>query len=214
MSARDTDELLAAYVDGVGELTSDERRRVEARLAEADGFRDDAAATRSLIGALRELPPEGREPDWSAMERAIRAEVGPSVPRSWWRGWRGALVPVGALAAAGAIWALVLRTPDPIDDTVPVVQTTPVAVRAVDAGSALPPGESEPEIVALWLDGAEVEVELDAGDVSATELLELDAPSPEDAATGLLPAQDLAWVDELGDDDMAAAEAWLARKKS
>ena len=30
----------------------------------------------------------------------------------------------------------------------------------------------------------------------------------------LLSTGDLAWVDELDDDDVAAAEAWLARKKS
>ncbi len=208
---RTTDELLAAYVDGVGELTTDERRRVEARLADDPTWRTDAAATRDLLGTLRALPDEGTEPDWAKMERAIRDEVGDSVPRSWWRGWRW-LIPVGALAISGAVLALVLRTPD--------VDLAPTATHATDAGVAsVAPTASQ--TVPLWLDGSEIEVELDAAELLDLHLdLHLDLDLDEDAietgnaGTGLLPSSDLAWLDELGDDDMAAAEAWLARKKS
>src|SRR5262245_62960485 len=85
--------LLTAYVDGVAELSPDERKRIEARLADDPPARADEAEVRALLGRLRELPPEGNEPDWSAMERSIRAAVGSEVPRPWWRAWRW-LVPV------------------------------------------------------------------------------------------------------------------------
>ena len=208
---RDTDELLAAFVDGVGELTTDERRRVEARLAEADGFRAEAAATRELIGTLRDLPTEGGEPDWAAMERAIRTEVGPSVPRPWWRGWRW-LVPVGALALSAAVLMLVLRTPEP-------AQLAPVALQLPDRGDAgmadsmVQTVPDEVETVPLWLDGEEIDVELQAADLLGADDLGLGS-TDDDSAVGLLPAGDLAWVDDLGDDDIAAAEAWLAKRKS
>jgi anti-sigma factor RsiW len=206
MSARDPNELLSAYVDGVGELTTDERKIVEARLADDPAWRDEADATRSLLGQLRELPDEGAEPDWSAMERAIRDEVGPVVPRPWWRGWRW-LVPIGALAMAGAVLLLVLRAPEKSTDvgvTTPVLRDAGVPLAAPEH----PGSGAEPTTVPLWLDGAAVEVDLQAADL-------LDDEEPTDQAElGLLPTDDLAWVDDLGDDDMAAAEAWLARKKS
>src|SRR5437667_9325055 len=85
MRERDVDHLLAAYVDGVAELTPDERKAVEARLASDPIARVEQAATRELLGSLRDLAPHGNEPDWSAMERAIGDAVGPSVPRPWWR---------------------------------------------------------------------------------------------------------------------------------
>ena len=200
----DPNELLSAYVDGVGELTTDERKIVEARLADDPAWRHEADAARSLLGQLRELSDEGAEPDWAAMERAIRDEVGPIVPRPWWRGWRW-LVPIGPLAMAGAVLLLVLRTPEKSAD---VGVTTPVHR---DAGVPIaPPVPDEPTTVPMWLDGAAVEIELETA-----ELLEDDGASPgDDAEVGLLPTDDLAWVDELGDDDIAAAEAWLARKKS
>jgi anti-sigma factor RsiW len=215
MSERDTDTLLAAYLDGVGELTAEERRRVEARLAEDGALRDEAEATRGLLGQLRELPGAGVEPDWAAMERAIRDEVGPDVPRPWWRGWRW-LVPIGALAMAGAVLALVLHHPAPAP-----THREPIAVRPPvgtnDAGTApvvAPVAPGDEASIPLWLDGDAVEV-----GVAADELLGPDErmpglPSGDDDAVGLLPAGDLAWVDELGDDEVAAAEAWLARKKS
>jgi anti-sigma factor RsiW len=202
VSERDPNELIAAYVDGVGELTTDERKTVEARLAEDPAWRDEADATRALLGTLRELPDEGAEPDWSAMEHAIRAEVGPTVPRPWWRGWRW-LVPIGALAMAGAVLVLVLRTPE---------KSTDVGGREPDRRDAgapvVAPVADEPPTVPLWLDGAAVEV-----DLQTAELLYEDDPA-DDMELGLLPTDDLAWVDELEDDDIAAAEAWLARKKS
>jgi anti-sigma factor RsiW len=94
---RGDDELLTAFVDGVGELDRDERRRVERLLADHDELRGEAEATRTVLDQLRSLPAEGNEPDWTALERAIREQVGPNVPRPWWRSWRW-LTPIGALA--------------------------------------------------------------------------------------------------------------------
>lgn len=211
MSERDPNEMLAAYVDGVGELTTEERKIVETRLAEDPAWRAEADATRALLGRLRELPGEGAEPDWSEMERAIRAEVGPTVPRAWWRGWRW-LVPsaakrgvvlIGALAMAGAVLLLVLRAPE-----APTVGAREPARRDAGVPIAPPPTAEEPATVPLWLDGAAVEI-----DVETAVLVDEDAEDVE-PGVGLLPTDDLAWVDELGDDDIAAAEAWLARKRS
>ena len=46
---RSADELLAAYVDGVTELTTEERRRVEELLAQDPALRTDEAKTREVI---------------------------------------------------------------------------------------------------------------------------------------------------------------------
>src|SRR5258705_11888029 len=88
--AAPTPELLAAYVDGVSELTPEDRRRVEDCLASDARARADETATRELLGQLRDLPPPGGAPDWAALERSIGDAVGPTAPRSWWRrfGWR------------------------------------------------------------------------------------------------------------------------------
>jgi len=236
------DDLLAAYLDGVAELTPDERRRVEARLAEDPALRDDAGATRALLDQLRDLPPEGAEPDWRALEQAIRAEVGDDVPRRSWLARHLAWIAPGfALALAAAVLALVLRTPEPTP-IAPVVPDAGVA-RAVAPGPAAEPASEADGTVALWLDGAPLEIavadadRIDEGDLATAlevttgldvgvdvdvevttgvGLGEADALTAELAPTGaeLLTPGDLAWIDELGEDDLAAAELWLARKKS
>ena len=221
---RDTDDLLSAYLDGVTELTPDERRRVEARLADDPELRDDADATRALLGQLRELPPEGAEPDWRAMERAIHAEVGDAAPRPWWKRWTW-IAPAAALAMAAAVLALVLGAPE----------RSAIAPSGPDAGVARgeePGSATDDDTLALWLDGAPLEVDVadvdliddaalatvgdhdgessDGGaETDAEALAELAAPGAD-----LMTPGDLAWIDELGEDDIAAAEAWLARKKS
>ncbi len=198
---RRDDELLTAYVDGVTELTPEERRAVEARIAGDDALRAEAEETRALLERLRGERAADGEPDWAALERSILDAVGPDVPRPWWRrlGWRWAM-PVAALAAGAAILALVLRTPPrPID---------PGAAVAVDGPAAqeVPPVEPAPasgDTVALWLDGEDVEVELDA-----EALLEVPWESDHNLEE-LLPASDLVWVDELVEEELAAAEALL-----
>lgn len=211
---RSDEELLAAYCDGVTELDSDERRRVEALLAESSAAREDAAATRAVIGALRELPAEGTEPDWTALEHAIRAQVPDAVPRQWWRPvWRW-LVPATALATLAVIAVITLRGDDP---AAPREATPSVPVAAtVDAGAIAPiaPTDEPAGQVAVLLDG--VDVVLDAADDDVLEVDDLllgEGDAGDAGVSGLLSADDLAWIDELDDDEAQFAEKWLDERK-
>src|SRR5262245_19282506 len=138
--SRDPKELLAAYVDGVGELTADERRRVEQLLHDDPTARADEAATRELLDNLRDLPPLGVEPSWTALEQSISREVGPDVPRvPWWRRnlkWIESSLALAATAAIAIVW---LSRGEPLD---PVQSTT--AKRELTAKPA--------DTVALWVD--------------------------------------------------------------
>jgi len=207
-------DLLAAYVDGVTELSPDERRGVEALLDDPAAKRDEQS-TRALIGQLRELPPAHGEPDWTALERSINQAVGPSVPRSWWRGWRW-VVPGLAIAATAAILLFVHRDSEPV---LPV---------AGNPSAPLVPSAAErpaPDTVALWLDGRQVDVGLDADDLLEDPLLGAGDPGLLDE--GLLSPADLAWasegsiegsIEELDEDSLQRAERALEqphhRKKS
>jgi anti-sigma factor RsiW len=215
--------LLTAYVDGVAELSPDERHRVEDQLARDPQARADADAVKSLLDQLRALPPSyegGSEPDWAAMERSIRHAVAAEPPRPWWRSWRW-LVPAMTCATATAV--LILIWPR----TQAVLPERPPAVRPhAPALSEPTPGDS---VVALWLDGAEVDVDLSAPDVASElfgavpgtppgELGETGEPGEpsetgETDEVGLLPATDLAWVDHLDAAALDRAEHWLSRKK-
>jgi hypothetical protein len=199
-------ELLAAYVDGVAELDPDERHRVAARLAQDPEARADQAAVHTLLDQLRALPPEGAEPDWTAMERSIRAAVGPVVPRPWWRRWK-MLAPAAMLATAAAVVLVMWARPAP----------APVAARGDRLTGPTTTDDPRPtdEVVALWLDGAEVDVELSASDLLGDDGDGEDDPTPADAGTepGLLPSTDLAWVDGLDEDAIDRAERWLAGEK-
>lgn len=202
------DELLAAYCDGVTELTTDERKRVEALLATDAHARIDEAATRSLLGALRDLPADGAEPDWTAMERTIRAQVPDEVPRQWWRPmWRW-LVPLTAVATMAVI-ALLAFGHDA--ETTARTAETPIA-RAADAGvETFAPSVSTDERVAIQLDGEDVVLE-DSDD----ELFDVDdmlLGEADAGVEGLLSSDDLAWIDDLDDDDAAFAEKWLDERK-
>jgi anti-sigma factor RsiW len=197
-------ELLAAYADGIAELSPDERHRIEAHLAADPAARAEHAGVRGLLDQLRALPPEGAEPDWAAMERSIRAAVGPDAPRPWWRSWRW-IAPATTLMAGLAVLLLVMWP-----------RTAPVSEPATPPGHALTrPHELDrappvaEDVVALWLDGHEVEVDLSASDMLGES--SLDEESGEgDANAGLLPATDLAWVDGLDADALSRAERWLA----
>lgn len=202
--------LLTAYVDGVAELSPEDRRRVSARLARDPEARADQAAVRALLDRLRALPAEGAEPDWTAMERSIRQAVGDELPRPWWRSWKW-LAPTMMLAGAAAVLLVLLvmwARPGPVG--APEVRTV------IDHTSRdLRPAE---DLVALWLDGAEVDVDLSASDLlgdaepgdSGADALA--SPDP-DAEVHLLPWTNLAWVDQLDEGAIERAERWLARKK-
>ncbi len=197
----DEDALLAAYVDGVTELTSDERRRIEERLARDAAARTEARATRDLLDRLRELPPESNEPDFAAMARAISDEVGPTVPRLRWRPmWRW-IIPGAVLTVAGAVFALWLRAPQPSPATPPVATHDAVAPTAPIATH---------DSVPLWLDGAEIDVDLRAAELLGDD----DALGADHGVDELLPTTDLAIVDELSPDAADRVEQWLARTKS
>lgn len=208
MSAeRATDEeLLAAYCDGVTELSLDERKRVEALLAARPGLRTDEAATRELISTMRELPAEGTEPDWTAMERAIRAEVGPDVPRQWWRPmWRW-LVPLTAVATMATI-ALLAFDGDRDDEREPIAAV-------IDAGVPMPvpaPVIEPADSVAIRLDGEAFVLE--AADDDVLEVDEMLLGTGSAGFEGLLSSGDLAWIDELDDEDAAFADKWLDERK-
>ncbi|HEX2686526.1 MAG TPA: hypothetical protein VHN14_07905 [Kofleriaceae bacterium] len=198
-------ELLTAYVDGVAELTPAERHRLAERLARDPRARADQAAVRRLLERLRALPPVGAEPDWEAMERSIHQAVERALPQPWWRSWKW-LAPAMTFATAAAV-LLVLwsRPPRGLEPAVWPADHLPRDGR---------PGE---DVVALWLDGHEVEV-----DVSASDMLGDAVPGDADPAlvgddssteVDLLPSTDLAWVDDLDEDALDRAEHWLAKTK-
>ena len=148
--------LVTAYVDGVAELLPDERRGVEAHLARDPGARAEADAARALLDRLRALPPEGGEPDWAAMERSIRQAVATAPPRPWWRRWQW-LVPAMTCATAAAV--LLVIWPRTAPSSLPRHLSDPA--HASRGAPAPPDGDG---VVALWLDGHEVDVDVSAPD--------------------------------------------------
>ena len=163
-------------------------------------------ADRALVTQLRQLPPEGVEPDWQELEAAIRAEVGDDPPRPWWRNWRW-IIPVWALATTAVIALLVLRTDKPEEPRA-------VVVPRADAGVIDEQPQPAAATTAMWLDGQMVEIEdtawLDAMDAEARAALE---PDP-DVTGGILPVADYGWIDALDEEAIARAEDWLKRKRS
>ena len=216
--------LLTAYVDGVAELAPDQRHRVEARLARDPGARAEAGALHALLDRLRALPPSydgGAEPDWAAMERSIRQAVTGEPRRPWWRSWRW-LVPAMTCATAAAVLVAIWPRGRTLPERPTAVHATP-APPAAEQGARPPVDDS---VVALWLDGAAVDVDLSAVDAPSDllgasalphlgepgELLEPGEPGDADEV-GLLPATDLAWIDGLDSAALARAERWLTGKK-
>jgi hypothetical protein len=175
-----------------------------------DRDNDLDAEDRALIAKLEKLPPEGSEPDWQALEAAIRAEVGDEAPRPWWRNWRW-IVPVWALATTAVIAFVILRSDKPILDG--AHERTATVPTRLDAGVVAP---AAPAREVMWLDGEAVEI----GDVDGSALDEIDgqaraALAPEgDVTGGILPVADYGWIDALDDDALVAAEDWLNRKRS
>jgi len=190
-------ELLAAYVDGVAELSPEERHRIEARLARDPGARAEAAAVRGLLDQLRSLPPEGNEPDWAAMASALRDAAAAGSPRPWWRRWQW-LVPTSTFATAALVLIATWSRPEAVTAPRP----------SVDRGHDPRPSD---DVMTLWLGGTEVEVSASG---ALGVLGEVEPASPEADAepdeVALLPSTDLAWVDTLDDAALDRAERWLA----
>ena len=211
---RQDDELLTAFVDGVGELAPDERRRVEALLAADPDARADADATRDVLGALRALPAEGAAPDWAQLERRIRDAVAPLPVRPWWRRWQ-LIVPFGAClagAAALAIWLGTAKAP-----VAPAAVAPPEVAHAAPAepASPAPAATAAPDASDLvWVDDQAIDVGgLDAdaifGDLDREARDAMEADTVGDAG-GILPAVDLGVVDNLDDSQLDAAAQALA----
>ena len=194
-----SEALLAAYADGVAELTADERRRVEELLQSDASARAEVEAQRDLLGQLRALPAEGEEPDWHVLEQQIRSAVGPIAPRPWWRRWFW-LAPVGALAATAAGALLFFGSAHTHEVTFP-----PVAPHVEKAAPAPEAGEG-----LVWVDGDAIDVD----DVDPSALPDELANEDGSGSSGVLPAADLNWVDQLDDQDLERVETWLAKRKS
>ena len=205
MAERPSSELLAAYVDGIGELDVEERRRVE-RILSDPAMRAEQAATRDILDQLRALPDETPNVDWAAMERAIHAEVGDEVPkRSFFYRWRFAL-PAFALAGAAAIVFLMLRAQEgPADDVSPLVfapnpmpdHQPPVFERLDDR-------------VTVYLDGTDLEI-AETAELDELADLDLDDVPVDGASLGFLEPSDLAWIGGLDAGALARAGEGVAR---
>jgi anti-sigma factor RsiW len=211
--ATDDDELLSAYLDGVAELTPDERRRVEEQLANDPVLRGEADDLRGLIERTRALPASmsTSEPDWSALERQIREAVGPTVPVPFWRRLRW-LAPVGTLVTTAAI-ALLWLHHAPTDHTAVVhdAGSLAIAVPSTPAAPTAPVAEPAAPTAAVYIDGQVIDI----SNVDPEALMnDMDGTSDDTAEsdTGLLPATDYGWLDQLDDKAMERAERWLARK--
>jgi hypothetical protein len=222
------DDLLTAYVDGVAELPVAERRAIEARLAGDPAARAEADAVAALLGQLRALPPDaGDEPDWQAMERSIRLAVADAPIRPWWRSWKW-LVPAMTCATAAAVMLALWPRASSMTAGVPAAGSAPLVgdMGATDTRHREPAHEigREPAagdgVVALWLDGGEVDVDLSRTETAGGlgDLLGGDAPdgaeAPDAAAggrddLGLWPATGMAWVDNLDDAALDRVEHWL-----
>ena len=217
------DELVTAYVDGVGELSPEDRRRIEARLAEDPSARGDAEVTRTLLAELRALPPEGEAADWGELARSIRSAVAPlPIATPWWRRWTW-FAPAGAIVLAAALlfW---LHATTATDTPAPRDQAPAVAIApSHPAAAPQPPSDDDDDDTSLvWLDGQAVDVgDVDPGalaapagaDTIATEAIDPAGDPVIDPTSGLLPAPDLGWVDQLDDRALDRAERYLAGSK-
>lgn len=211
-------ELLTAYVDGVAELSIEERRRIEATLADDLDARAEQAEVRTMLDQLRALPSEGAEPDWAAMERSIGRAVDDAEPRRWWRDWRWLAPITSCLTAATAVLVMWSRP-------VPMASSVFDASVREDGDAQLPNGiarGSQDEldsdsVLPLWLDGTAVHVDVAlserALDDDGDDLLDGDdgAEDGDGGIDAMLPSTDLAWVDQLDDDSLELAERFLVR---
>jgi hypothetical protein len=193
-------ELLAAYVDGVSELSPAERKRVDELLANEPQLRRAERETRALVGELRELAPVGGEPDWVALERGIGDAVRALPARTWWQRWRWrVIVPGVGLAMTAAIVAFVMRPAIevPAPPSPPIVEAPVEHDEHDELRAALP----------LWLDGTDLDVAFEAAALFDLAW-ELDEDSLPETAE-LLPPSDLEWLDDLDAAALERAEQYL-----
>jgi anti-sigma factor RsiW len=204
----DDEELLTAYLDGVGELTPDERKRVELRLERDPAFKREADELRAVLDQARSSASvqPAAEPDWSALERQIRESVGPAVPMPWWRRMRW-LAPISTLATTAAIALLWLHHAPTDHATLAPRDAGNVAIVAPPAAPVAAPEVAKP--TTIYIDGQIIDV----SNVDPEALVNDGASDDTASSSGLLPASDYGWIDQLDDKAMERAERWLARKK-
>jgi hypothetical protein len=140
------------------------------------------------------------------MERSIRDAIGPEVPRRWWRRWQW-LVPlstcVTAAAALFALWSRgAPRDPSFVGHT--VQDARPERIERPERV------ERDGDLVPLWLDGTEIDVDSSASDLLGPTIGEDDVTPPDADLGALLPPTNLGWVDHLDDAAVDRAERWLA----
>ncbi|HEY1549904.1 MAG TPA: hypothetical protein VGG28_18875 [Kofleriaceae bacterium] len=206
----DDEELLTAYLDGVAELTPDERKRVELRLERDPDFKREADELRAVLDQARASAASSvepaRDPDWSALERQIREAVGPTVPMPWWRRMRW-LAPISTLATTAAI-ALIWLHHAPADHaTLAPRDAGNVAIIAAPAPAPAPPEAAKP--TTMYIDGQVIDI----SNVDPEALVNDGTSDNTAAGNELLPAADYGWIDQLDDKAMDRAERWLATRK-
>jgi hypothetical protein len=205
---RDPETLLSAWAHEPRALTLEERAEVEALLERSPELRREADDARALLARVRALPAEGQEPEWDEFARSLRAKLD-EPPRgfaAWWRRWWKPAAGVGGLGLAIAAAAIVI-----VARREPADETSPPVARTVDAGVPPPPiqvAEEDHSDDPLAL-GAVGEVSADELDDSVLAELELD--DDDDGEEGLVPDLDLAWIDQLDDDEVESVDAWLAQ---
>lgn len=193
------DELVTAYLDGVAELTPDERRRAEALI---DAHPADADETKALLAELRALPPPA-DPDFRALEGAIARALPPATPRGYrWSAVSGAL----AAAATIALFFAIHR-----DRAAEPAFVAPAPALPAAAEPAVPPAHiysnDDGDLDLDDLDDAALDEAL-APDDDLGELADF-VSETDDTAGATFGAQ----IDRLDDASLDRLDRWLASRK-
>jgi hypothetical protein len=169
----------------------------------------------ALIAQIRASAPHDSEPDWDALQVAIRKAVSTEPVSPWWRRWQ-LLFPIGGLAVTAACLLVLMHSPRETASTVPPpMKTAQVAAPGAIVPATVAPSAAAP--AAVWLDGEPVE--LDNVDDTMFDDLDRDLQKTlgDDAGTvtgGILSTRDLRWIEDLDEASIERVEHWLDRKKT
>lgn len=202
--------LLAAYA--AGGLSVQERRRVDAYLAEHADARAELAQLRALVDATRDARPmPTSEPAWDDMARSIRLAVDEVKPSRWARtfSWLRArpLLVSGATAAALGVTLYLALGARPSDR--PIV---PSATVAGDRGASEPEPDFDLELPGLdeaW-DADSIVYELDPEEEFEGMFATVEADDDIDPAIDFRMAPEFdTLLDTLTEEEIEAVEAYL-----